>query len=350
MRVRQAPHPVQSTAGDSRSNRVPVGIMGVGSYVPTKVVDNEELSRDLDTSDEWIVAKTGIRERRFLPEGFSTTDMCVSAARRALEDADTDAVSLDCIVVATFTFDQLLPSTALTVKERIGAHGAVALDLNQAACSGGLYGIWTGMHLLQNGHFQRVLVIGAEALSRITDPTDRTTRVFFGDAAGAAVLGPVEEGSGILSWSLGGSLSHGVEVPAGGTREPFGPEVLGTGRQYLQMDGAEVWQQVMAQVPPSVEETLKLAGLTADEVDHYVFHQANKRLVTGLLDVLEQPHEKGTTTIETLGNTGAATVFTVLDRLRENDRPRPGEHVVLAVIGAGFLWGSMCLRQQGPVR
>ncbi|MBQ1080555.1 3-oxoacyl-ACP synthase III family protein [Nocardiopsis sp. B62] len=337
---------VPSTSGSTLSNRFPVGILGVGSYVPDNVVTNEELTRHLDTSDEWIVARTGIRERRFLPEGTGTTDMCVAAAERALRESGTDASDLDCVIVATFTFDQLLPSTALTVAERIGARRAVALDLNQAACSGGLYGMWTALHLFQGGQFQRVLVVGAEALSRITDPTDRTTRVFFGDAAGAAVLGPVEESSGVLSWSLGGTLSHGVEVPAGGTREPFGPEVLGTGRQYLKMNGSEVWDQVMTRIPPSVEETLKLAGLRADEVDHYVFHQANGNLVTGLMDALGQPREKAVTTIEEYGNTGAATIFTVLDRLRESGRPRAGEHVLIAVIGAGFLWGSMCLRQQ----
>lgn len=336
-------------SGDTFSNRVPVGILGVGAYAPSRVVTNDDLTRDLDTTDEWIVARTGIRERRFLPEGESTTDMCVEAARRALMDSDTEASELNAIIVATFTFDQLLPSTALTVAERLGAPQAVALDLNQAACSGGLYGIWTGLHLLQNDHFERVLVIGAEALSKITDPADRSTRVFFGDAAGAVVLGPVERGSGVLSWSLGGSLSHGVEVPAGGTREPFGPEVLGTGRQYLQMNGPEVWKQVLTQVPPSVEEALKSASLTSDGIDHYVFHQANKNLVERLMDVLGQDQSKATTTIETLGNTGAATIFTVLQRLRQANRPRPGEHVLITVIGAGFLWGSMCLRQQGSV-
>lgn len=338
--------PVPSMSGDTISNRVPVGIMGVGAYAPSQVVTNENLTRTLDTTDEWIRSRTGIRERRYLPEGESTTDMCVEAALRALEDSGTGAHELNAVIIATFTFDQLLPSTALVVAERLGARNAVALDLNQAACSGGLYGIWTGLHLLQNGHFRRVLVIGAEALSRITEPTDRTTRVFFGDAAGAAVLGPVEGGAGVLSWSLGGSLSYGVEVPAGGTREPFGPEVVGTGRQYLKMNGPEVWEQVLTQIPPSVEETLKLASLTPNEVDHYVFHQANKNLVERLMDALGQERGKATTTIETLGNTGAATIFTVLRRLRQDDRPRPGEHVLISVIGAGFLWGSMCLRQQ----
>jgi len=338
---------ISTTSGTTLLNKVPVGILGVGSYVPGVVVTNEDLGRHLDTSDAWIVSRTGIRERRFLPEGEHTSDMCVAAALRALEDSGTDADELDCVIVATFTFDQLLPSTALTVADRIGARGAVSLDLNQAACSGGLYGMWTAVHLLQNGHFRRVLVIGAEALSRVTDPKDRTTRVFFGDAAGAAVLGPVEEGSGVLAWSLGGTLSHAVEVPAGGAREPFGPEVIGTGRQFLQMDGPEVWRQVMTQIPPNLEQTLKLADLTTDEIDHFVFHQANKNLVTGLMDALGQPMDKAVTTIEEYGNTGAATIFTVLDRLRRDGRPRPGELTMFAVIGAGFLWGSMCLRQQG---
>lgn len=326
-----------ATAGHTTDQRVAVGVLGVGVHVPDRVVTNDDLTRDLDTSDEWIAARTGIRERRFLEEGRLPSDMCVAAADAALTDADTAAGDLDAVIIATFTFDRLLPSMALTVAERIGAHRAVCLDLNQAACSGGLYGIWTAMHLFQNNLFRRVLVIGAEALSRITDPLDRATRVFFGDAAGAAVLGPVPRGSGVLSWSLGGELSEAVRVDAQG---------VDTGRRFLRMDGSEVWRQVLSQVPPSVEETLRLADLKPDDIDHYVFHQANKNLVTGLMERLGQPLDKAPTTIETLGNTGAATIFTVLDRMRSVGDPRPGEHVMFAAIGAGFLWGSLCLRQQ----
>ncbi|MGQ0842183.1 3-oxoacyl-ACP synthase III family protein [Actinokineospora sp.] len=327
--------------------RVPVGIQGTGLYVPTEVVTNRDLVSTLDTTDEWIRAKTGIRERRYLAAGMQNSDMCVRAARAALADSGVRADEIDAIVVATFTQDQPLPSTALIVKDAIGAHSALPLDLNQAACAGGVYGILVGSHLLQSDSFRSVLVIGAEALSRVTDPRDRSTRVFFGDAAGAVVLGRTVSGFGVLSWDIGSTLSHSVEVPAGGTRAPASARTVADGGHYLKMDGRVVWTEATARLPRSIEAAVARAGLRVSEVDHFFLHQANLNIVREVMSVLDVPAERAPTSVQHLGNTGAATVFTVLDQAMRGGSVAAGEVLVVSAIGAGFLWGSLCLRH-GP--
>jgi 3-oxoacyl-[acyl-carrier-protein] synthase-3 len=324
--------------------RVPVGIWGVGVHEPPEVVTNADLVATLDTTDEWIRSRTGIRERRFLGAGQQTSDMCLAAAREALDRAGVTGPELDAIVLATFTFDQPLPSTALIVKEALGADRALLLDLNQAACAGGVYGILTGAHLLQSGAFSRVLVIGAECLSRVTDPADRGTRVFFGDAAGAVVLGRTEDGSGLLSWDVGSSLSYGVQIPAGGSRLPTTGATVADRQHYLKMDGRTVWTEATRHLPRTITRTVRRAGLDVDAVDHFFIHQANLNIVREVLDTLGVPPQRAVTTVERLGNTGAATVFTVLHAAMTRDAVRPGDVLVLAAIGAGFLWGSLCIR------
>ena len=324
---------------------VPVGITGTGVHVPERVVTNDELVRTgLDTSDAWIVERTGIRERRYLPSGRTTSDMCVAAAEEALREAGTAAARLDAIIVSTFTHDQPLPSTALMVKERLGAHRALPLDLNQAACAGGVYGLWLAAHLLHNEALENVLVIGAECLSRVTDPRDRGTRVFFGDAAGAAVVGRTRPGHGLLAWHAGSKLSHSVEIPAGGSRLPTGPETAAAGEHFLKMDGRAVWKEATEHLPASVRAVLDTAGHAVDEVDHFVFHQANLNIIKEAMHELGQPLGKATISVERLGNTGAATVFLGLHELMAGGRARSGDLVVVSAIGAGFLWGSLCLR------
>ncbi|GAA3567185.1 ketoacyl-ACP synthase III [Amycolatopsis ultiminotia] len=326
--------------------RVPVGILGTGLAVPSTVVTNDDLAQTLDTDDEWIVARTGIRQRRFLEDGRAVSDLCVEAAVQALADSGTRPEELDAIVLATITPDQPLPSTALIVKEALGAHQAIPLDLNQAACAGGVLGFLLGAHLLQNRLLGRVLVIGAEALSRLTDPADRTTRVFFGDAAGAAVLGPTEAGYGLLSWDTGSLLSHSVEVRAGGSATPTTAETAEAGGHFLRMDGRVVWQQATEKLPGSILAAVRRAGLAVADVRHFVLHQANRNIINYVMDQLDVGLERAGVTIDTLGNTGAATVFTVLHGARERGEVARGEHLVIAGIGAGFLWGSLCLRQQ----
>ena len=326
--------------------RVPVGVLGTGVAVPGRVVTNHELAQTLDTSDEWIVTRTGIRQRRFLEPGRTTSDLCVEAAERALRRSGLRAEDIDAIVLATITPDQPLPSTALVVKERLGARNALPIDLNQAACAGGVYAILLGAHLLQSRNTQAVLAIGAEALSRLTDPEDRTTRVFFGDAAGAAVLGPTEEGYGVLAWDSGSLLSTSVQVPAGGSQRPHDHRTVAERMQYLKMDGRVVWQAATTVLPQTIRRSAEAAGFDVADIDHFFLHQANLNIIIEVMRTLGVPMERAGITIDRLGNTGAATVYTVLDEALRARRVRRDELLVVAGIGAGFLWGSLVLRQQ----
>jgi len=325
--------------------RIPVGIHGTAVYLPETVVTNDELTRNLDTTDEWIRQRTGITERRFLEAGLTTSDMCISAARKALAAAGLDPEDMDAVVVATFTHDQPLPSTAIIVKEALGAHRAIPIDLNQAACAGGVLGIFIGSHLLQNSGMHYVLVIGAECMSRVTDPTDRTTRVFFGDAAGAVVLGAVSPGYGVLSWDIGSALSYGVQIPAGGASLPTSATTQRERQHYLQMDGRLVWDVATAFLPSSIASAVALAGAELEDVKHFLIHQANLNIIVATMDTLGIPLERAAITVDRLGNTGAATVFTVLHQVTSQRALRRDDLLVISAIGAGFLWGSLCLRQ-----
>lgn len=325
--------------------RVPVGILGCAVYLPDTVVTNDDLAQNLDTSDQWIRQRTGITERRFLQPGLTTSDMCTSAARKALAAAGTSPEDLDAIVVATFTYDQPLPSTAVIVKESLGAHRAIPIDLNQAACAGGVLGIYVGSHLLQNTSLRHVLVIGAECLSRVTDPQDRTTRVFFGDAAGAVVLGAVSPGYGVLSWDIGSALSYGVQIPAGGASLPTSAQTLQDRQHFLQMDGRLVWDVATAILPGSISSAIALAGAGVGDVQHFLIHQANLNIIAETMATLGVPLERAAITVDRLGNTGAATVFTALHRAMAQRVLRRDDLMVISGIGAGFLWGSLCLRQ-----
>lgn len=324
--------------------RVPTTILGCGLAVPDKVVTNDDLIGSLDTSDEWIRERTGIRERRFLEDGRTTSDLCVRAAEQAMLASGVAAGELDAIVLATITPDQPLPSTALVVKEAIGAHRAVPVDLNQAACAGGVLGILLGAHLLQNGHWRHVLVIGGETLSRLTDPRDRTTRVFFGDAAGAVVLGRTVAGYGILSWDTGSALSYSVQVPAGGARLPTSAATVAARQQFLRMDGRVVWREATRRLPESINRAVERAGLGIADIRHFAIHQANHNIIRSVLDQLGVAEDRAGVTIDRLGNTGSATVFTVLHGLWQRGELNRGDPVVISGIGAGYLWGSLCLR------
>jgi 3-oxoacyl-[acyl-carrier-protein] synthase-3 len=341
-----ASHPPRAaTDARIRLNR-PVGISATGVHVPDQVVTNADLTRTLDTSDEWIRSRIGIRERRFVGDGMATSDMSVAAARQALDRAGLDPADLDALIIATFTPDQPLPSTALMVADALGAHRAIPLDLSQSACAGGIYGIVVAAHLLQNDAFRNVLVVGADSGSRVTDPEDRGTRVFFGDAAGAALLSPTAGGFGLLSWDTGASLSYEVEIPAGGSRRPTDAETLDERGQFLKMNGKAVWNIATDRLPESIRRTAQRAGVGLDEVRHFLLHQANQNIIDETARTLGIPSERVPTTVGRLGNTGAASVFTVLHETMEH-AVRHDDLMILAGIGAGFLWGSVCFRHFG---
>ncbi|WP_122817591.1 beta-ketoacyl-ACP synthase 3 [Nocardioides pantholopis] len=341
----------QSRSGTFRAFARPVGILGTGVFVPPRRVTNDELVRTLDTTDEWIRRRTGIRERRWLDPALTATDMMVAAGGDALAAAGVAPADLGAVVVATFTGDQPLPSNAVTVASRLGATGACPLDLNQAACAGGVLGIWTAAHLVAAAPTRPVLVIGSEVLSRVTDPEDRSTRVFFGDAAGAVVLGTVPEGAGLEAWHVGAELSHDVGIRAGGASRPVDPGAVDRREHYLHMDGRTVWDMATRNLPASVRAACAAGAVALEDVDRFVFHQANLNIVHAAMDALARPRDLAAVNVDRLGNTGAATVFLALHESVTENAVRPGDRVVISAIGAGFIWGSLVLRHvaaRGP--
>ncbi|MBE1494559.1 3-oxoacyl-[acyl-carrier-protein] synthase-3 [Amycolatopsis lexingtonensis] len=309
---------------------VPVAITGTGVHLPPQVVTNAELAATLDTSDEWIVSRTGIRARRRLAPDRATSDMCAAAAHPALAAAGVSPRDLDAIIVGTYTYDQPLPSTALIVKELLGADRALPLDVTQAACANGVQALFLGAHLLQTSAARTVLVLAADCASRVTDPADRTTRVFFGDAAGAAVLTRAAAGAGLLGWDFGSELSYDVEIPAAG--------------EYLKMNGRAVWNTATRCLPDSILRAADHAGVPVEEITHFFLHQANLNILTAALDKLSIPRDRAPITVDTLGNTGSAGVFTALHTRFGSGAVSPGDTYVVSSIGAGFQWGTLCFR------
>ncbi|TRY27949.1 beta-ketoacyl-ACP synthase III [Brevibacillus sp. LEMMJ03] len=318
-------------------------IQGSGFYVPEDIVTNEMLTRTLDTTDEWIQEKTGIRERRYLQNDMTTSDMCVHASLDAICDAGIAMEDLDAIVLCTTTPDQQVPSTALIVKEKLGAKNAIPFDLTQAACAGGIYSILFASHLLQNQFINNVLVIGAEVLSRYIDPADRITKTFFGDAAGAILLQKTGEGSGLLAWDLDSSLNMAVTLHGGGTaRMPEGADLFTS--HFIRMNGREVWKTATRNLPISIQNAVQKAGLQVSDIDHFILHQANLNIIKKTMRALDVPMEKTTVTIQEYGNTGAASLFSALHKSLEEKAIKPGDYLVISAIGAGFLWGSLCVK------
>lgn len=309
---------------------VPVAITGTGVHLPPQVVTNAELASTLDTSDEWIVSRTGIRCRRRLAPDRATSDMCAAAARPALAAAGISAREVDAIIVGTYTYDQPLPSTALIVKELLGADRALTLDITQAACANGVQALFLAAHLLQTSAAETVLVLAADCASRVTDPADRTTRVFFGDAAGAAVLSRAAPGAGLLGWDFGTELSYEVEIPEPGA--------------YLKMNGRAVWNTATRCLPDSILRAADHAGVPIGDLTHLFLHQANRNILTAALDKLSVPPSRAPMTVESLGNTGSAGVFTAMHERFGTGEVRPGDTYVVSSIGAGFQWGTLCFR------
>ncbi|WP_137294886.1 beta-ketoacyl-ACP synthase 3 [Nocardioides dongxiaopingii] len=338
----------QSRSGTFDAFARPVGIIGTGMFVPARRVTNDELVGGLDTTDAWIRQRTGICERRWLEPALTATDMMVAAAADALVAAGVAAADLGAVVVATFTGDQPLPSNAVTVASRLGATGACPLDLNQAACAGGVLGIWTAAHLVAANPDRPVLVIGSEVLSRVTDPQDRSTRVFFGDAAGAVVLGTVPDGAGLESWHVGSELSHAVGIRAGGASRPVDAGAVERREHYLHMDGRTVWDMATRHLPASVREACAAGAVAVEDVDRFVFHQANLNIVHAAMDALGRPRELAAVNVDRLGNTGAATIFLALHESVADGALGAGDRVSISAIGAGFIWGSLVLRHVAP--
>lgn len=325
-------------------------IAGWGMYVPSRVVTNEDLAQSgLDTSDEWIGSRTGIKERRVVAQGEATSDLAVKAAQQALQVARVHPQEVDLIIVATSTPDHILPATASLVQERLGALRAGALDIN-AACSGFVYGLVLGAGQIEAGRARSVLVIGADALSLRVDWRDRTTCVLFGDGAGAVLLQASDE-PGILASSLGsdGSGADLLIIPAGGSRYPGDAEASRNGDCYIKMNGPQIFRWATQMLGRAAEKVVEASELTPAEIDLLIPHQANLRIIEAAARRLKLPLEKVFINVDKYGNTSAASIPIALCEAIEAGRLQAGDHVVLTSFGAGLTWAAAVVRWAMPL-
>lgn len=312
--------------------------------MPSKVLSNAELEKMVDTSDEWITTRTGIKERRVAAENECTSDLAAAAAKNALEMAGVSAAELDLIIVATVTPDMFFPSTACIVQKKIGAKNAVCFDIS-AACSGFLYALQTARHFLNGGPKKTALVIGAEKLTSLINWKDRNTCVLFGDGAGAVVLrggGGASKSHRVLSSVMGsdGNLADLLKVPGGGTAMPITPENVNARPNTIHMEGRETFKHAVTRMSQACDEALSLAGLTKEDVSLVIPHQANARIITAIADRLGLPHEKAFINVDKYGNTSAATIPVALDEAHRAGRIKKGDVLLLVAFGGGFTWAS----------
>ena len=316
-------------------------ITGWGMYAPSRVLTNTELAAMVDTSDEWIVTRTGIRERRIAADDETTTTLSVYAARDALAVAGVAASEVDLVIVGTCSPDYPLPATAVLVATELGATRAAGFDL-QAACSGFLYALATGSGFVRSGMYRNVLVVGVEVLSRFINWSDRNTCVLFGDGAGAVLLSASDQPGGLLGWDLfsDGTGCEGIIVPAGGSRRPASIETVEGKLHYIQMAGRDVYKYATRQLADSATTALRQAGLTVADVDQFVFHQANLRIIEHVERELGIPEDKVFVNIEKYGNTSAASVPMALAEAVAAGRIQPGDRILMVAFGAGYTAGA----------
>ena len=328
----------------TRSTLTGVQILATGSYAPAEEVPNEALA-ELGCDADWIVQRTGIRSRRRARAEEATSDIATRAAQNCLQAAGVDAAELDLILVATMTPDSATPSTACLVQSNLGAPQAPAMDIN-AACAGFMYALVSGMQFACGGNFRRVLVVGADVMTRAVNPSDKKIYPLFGDGAGAVLLGPGQSGCGLLSFLLGadGRGADLLHVRGGGSREPLNAAGLDAGRQFMQMDGRAVFKWAVRQCDGVIRDVLQQAELLPDEVDLYVFHQANNRILDAAAEQLGLRSEQVFRNVERFGNTAAGSIPLALDEARRSDLIGPGSTVALAGFGAGLAWGAGVLR------
>ncbi|MFA5145314.1 MAG: beta-ketoacyl-ACP synthase III [Candidatus Omnitrophota bacterium] len=317
-----------------------VGIIGVGEYLPKKILTNADLEKMVDTSDEWITTRTGIKERRIASDNEAVSDLAIKAAKDALKSAHLSPEDLGLIIVATVTGDLPLPSTASIVQHALSAKNAAALDIS-AACAGFVYGLSIANQFISNGTYKNVLVVGAEKLSSVTDWKDRNTCVLFGDGAGACVLSEVKTG-GIVSIYLGcdGSNLDLLYLPAGGSRKPASRETVDNRMHYIKMQGNELFKIAVKTMTEAAQIALKQAGITFKDVDLIVPHQANSRIIMAVAKRLGIPENKIYLNIEKYGNMSSASTVTALVEAIKEGRAKKGDTVLLDCFGAGLVWGA----------
>jgi 3-oxoacyl-[acyl-carrier-protein] synthase-3 len=322
-----------------------VSIIGTGAYVPERVLTNAELEKLVDTSDEWIVTRTGIKERHIAAEDEFTSDMAAKAAQRALDQAGMDAMEIDLIIVATVTPDMFFPSTACFVQQKIGAKRAACFDVS-AACSGFLYAIEIAQQFITSSTYNTVLVIGADKLSSIVDWTDRNTCVLFGDGAGAAILHPRAGSHGVIHTYMGsdGSMADVLCMPGGGCRYPITRENIDQRVNTIRMSGKETYKYAVNALLTAANAALTGAGLTSGDLACIIPHQANLRIIEAVASRMDVPLERFMVNLDRFGNTSAAAVAIALDEANRTERMKIGEYVLLIVFGGGFTWASSVIQ------
>lgn len=303
------------------------GIWGIGTYVPEQVITNKDLEKTLDTNDEWIRSRTGIVERRIAEDHIDTSHMSIAAAKEAMKDADIQADDLDLILVATVTPDQAFPTVSAMVQKELGAVNAASMDIS-AACAGFMYGMITAKQFIETGDYRHVLVIGTEKLSKFIDWNDRNTAVLFGDGSGAVVMGPVSDDKGILSFELGSDGTGGDHIRLD---------------DYIKMNGREVFKFAVRQMGESSLHVVEKAGLTKDDVDFLIPHQANIRIMEAARQRLDLPLERMSHTVDRYGNTSSASIPLSLAHELSENKIKDGDTLVMVGFGAGLVWGAVAM-------
>lgn len=335
--------------GASRERRIialkSLKIVGTGVSLPSRVLTNAELERMVDTTDAWITDRTGIKERRIADEGVSTSDLCAEALRNACTDAGLEPGDLDAIIVGTSTADTLFPSTACWVQGKLGVHGPAAFDVS-AGCSGFLYGLELAGALITSGGAQRVGVVGGEVMSKVVNWKDRSTCVLFGDGAGAAVVTKGVGDSGVLAsnWGADGTLAPILYQPAGGTQRPATHATIDEQAHTVHMEGNTVFKHAVVAMSKAAVSSMEQAQITADDVDLFIPHQANMRIMEVARERVGVPREKMMVVLHKYGNMSAATIPVALHEARQEGRVQDGTMLVLTAFGTGFTWGSAVLR------
>jgi 3-oxoacyl-[acyl-carrier-protein] synthase III len=325
-------------------------ILGTGRGVPTKVLSNADLEKLVETSDQWITERTGIKERRVLEPGKAASDLCAEAGRAALEMAGVKPTEVDCIIVGTVTPDMPFPATAVFVQQKLGTGPCAAFDLS-AACAGFIYGMSVGDSFIKSGQFKRVLVLGVEILTRIVDWKDRNTCVLFGDGAGAVLLGPEKQpdgdrGRGVLSTHIYADAigAEHLYLPAGGSRTPTSAETVAAGQHTIRMNGKAVFTHAVKNIASSCVAAMEANGMKGSDVDLVIPHQANLRILEGVAQRVGLPLDRFYLNIKSYGNTSSASIPIALDEAVREGRVKPGMSLLMTALGAGFSWGSAMVR------